>query len=86
MTAADRQGSLPLPSDSGGLPEGDENGEVHADELGDDDGAADPYGEGVNSKARLVKPTKRKAAGKAKVGGKPKTKQPTTKTKRRVHA
>lgn len=34
MTAADRQGSLPYgPANPGGLPEGDEHGEVHADEL-----------------------------------------------------
>jgi len=99
MTAADRQGSLPLPSDPGGLPEGDEHGEVHADELDpdlvdpdrdelDDDGSE----VGPNQAAYLdrVKPTKRKPAGKAKVGGKVggklKTKQPSSKTKRRVHA
>jgi hypothetical protein len=55
MTAADRQGSLPYgPANPGGLPEGDEHGEVHDDELdrlegddvhalhgGDDDDAND---------------------------------------------
>lgn len=89
MTAADRQGSLPLPSDTGELPVGDEDGVVHDDELARVAGSSDErdvFGVAeLTAKAKrkpkytkLAKPAGGKGAKTSKANGR--------KSPRRVHA
>ncbi len=80
MTAADRQGSLPI--NPGELPQGDENGEVHSDELEE---AAAELEEAADDAAKR-QPKKRKQAAAAKGKGSTKANGKAKSKSRRVHA